>query len=241
MPMRPLIGITAYVESARWGVWDQPATLVPHRYVQAVHTAGGRAVVLPPAEEGVDRLVTAVDGVVFAGGADLGPALYGAERKPETAAVRPDRDAGELALLASATAAGLPVLGICRGMQLLVAFHGGRLHQHLPEVVGHGGHRPAPGSYGEHPVHTVPGTLLAELLGPTTTVPTYHHQGIADPGTLTVSAHADDGTVEAVERPGTPFHLGVLWHPEASDDRRLFQALVAAARDNLRTGTGGVR
>jgi putative glutamine amidotransferase len=121
------------------------------------------------------------------------------------------------------------VLGICRGMQLMVAVSGGRLHQHLPDVVGHNAHRPAPGVYGEHPVHTVPGTRLGELLGPTATVPTYHHQGIADPGRLTVSARAEDGTIEAVERPGGPFHLGVLWHPEVSDDRRLFVALLIAA------------
>jgi putative glutamine amidotransferase len=114
-------------------------------------------------------------------------------------------------------------------MQLMVATSGGRLHQHLPAVVGHDRHRPAPGVYGEHPVRTVPGTLLAELVGRTATVPTYHHQGVADPGTLTVCGYADDGTIEAVERPGGPFYLGVLWHPEASPDRRLFQALAVAA------------
>jgi putative glutamine amidotransferase len=227
--MLPLIGITAYVESARWGAWDRRATLVPYRYVEAVHSAGGRAVVVPPSAEGVDRVVAALDGLVLAGGADIDPALYGAEREPETQDVRPDRDAGERALLASATAAGLPVLGICRGMQLMVAMNGGRLHQHLPSVVGHDGHRPFIGGHGEHRVTTVPGTLLADLLGPATTVPTYHHQGVADPGTLTGCALADDGTIEAAERSGGPFYLGVLWHPEVSDDRRLFHALMTAA------------
>jgi putative glutamine amidotransferase len=225
----PLIGTTAYAETARWGLWQRPVSLVPQRYVDAVHGAGGRAVLVPPSVAGVDRVVAAIDGLLLIGGADLDPALYGAERAPETDGVRPDRDAGEQALLRAATEAGLPVLGICRGMQLMVAMSGGRLHQHLPEVVGHEGHRPAPGVYGEHPVRTVPGTLLADLLGPTATVPTYHHQGIADPGTLTVAAYAEDGTIEAVERTGGPLYLGVLWHPEAGDDPRLFVALVTAA------------
>jgi putative glutamine amidotransferase len=228
--MLPLVGITAQVERVRWGMWDAPVTLLRQRYVEAVHAGGGRAVVVPPSVVGVDRVVAALDGLVLAGGADLEPSLYGARREPETERTEPDRDAGERALLAAASEAGLPVLGICRGMQLMVAMSGGRLHQHLPKVVGHDGHRPAPGVYGEHPVRTVPGTRLAELLGPTATVPSYHHQGIADPGTLSVSARAEDGTIEAVERPDAAFHLGVLWHPEASDDRRLFRALAAAAQ-----------
>jgi putative glutamine amidotransferase len=227
--MLPLIGITAYVENARWGAWDRPATLLPLTYIQAVHDAGGRAIVVPPAEDGADRVVAALDGLVLAGGADLDPVLYGARREPATVGIRPDRDAGERALLTAATGAGLPVLGICRGMQLMVALSGGRLYQHLPDIVHHDGHSPAPAAYGWHPVRTVPGTLLATLLGSGATVPTHHHQGIADPGTLTVSAYADDGVIEAVERPGEPFHLGVLWHPEVSDDRRLFRALIAGA------------
>jgi putative glutamine amidotransferase len=227
--MRPLIGITGYVETARWGDWHVPATLLPQQYVDAVHAAGGRAAVLPPAAAGADRVVAALDALVLAGGADLDPARYGAVPAPETTGVRPDRDAGELPLLAAAAAAGLPVLGICRGMQVMVAAAGGALHQHLPHVVGHHGHRLAPGRYAEHPVRTVPGTRLAGLIGPTATVPSYHHQGVADAGSLTVAAHAADGTIEAVERPDGPFFLGVLWHPEGGDDPRLFAALIAAA------------
>jgi putative glutamine amidotransferase len=228
--VRPLIGITAQLEPAAWGVWHGRATLVPQAYVEAVHAAGGRAVAVPPAEHGADRLVAALDGLVLAGGADLDPALYGAVPEPETIGIRPDRDAGERALLAAATAAGLPVLGICRGMQLMVAVCGGRLHQHLPDVVGHDGHRPTVGVHGRHRVHTVPGSILAGLLGPVVTVRSYHHQGIADPGTLDVSARAEDGMIEAVELSGAAFHLGVLWHPEVGRDLRLFTALSEAAR-----------
>jgi putative glutamine amidotransferase len=227
--MRPLVGITAYVETVQSGDWVRPATMLPQRYVDAVHGAGGRAVVLPPATEGIDRLIAALDALILSGGPDLDPALYGADREPATSASRPERDAGESALLAAGTEADLPVLGICRGMQLMVAVYGGSLYQHLPDVVGHSGHQPTRGSYGSHPVATVPGSRAADVLGPHATVPSYHHQGIADPGTLTVSATAEDGTIEAVERLGARFWLGVLWHPEAGDDPRLFEALVAAA------------
>lgn len=227
--MRPLVGITGYVETVHSGDWHRPVSFVPQAYVAAVHAAGGRAVLVPPSGDGNDRLVAALDGLILAGGADLDPGRYGAAREPETDAPRPDRDAGEFALLAAAAAADLPVLGVCRGMQLMVAAAGGRLHQHLPDLVGHHRHRPAAGVYGVHRVDTVPGSRLATLLGPHATVPSYHHQGVADQGRLTVSGRADDGTVEAVERPGAAFWLGVLWHPEAGTDLRLFQALVAAA------------
>ncbi len=227
--MRPLVGITSYLETVHSGDWTRPITFLPQAYVAAVHAAGGRAVVLPPSTDGTDSVIAALDALILAGGTDLDPSMYGAARQPATAEPRPDRDAGEAALLAAATAADLPVLGICRGMQLMVASGGGALHQHLPDVVGHTGHQPAPGVYGAHGVTTVPGSRLAGLIGPHATVPSYHHQGVADPGPLAVSAHAADGTIEAVELPTARFWLGVLWHPEAGDDPRLFEALVAAA------------
>lgn len=225
----PLIGITAYVEQARWGVWDTRATLLPHCYVQQVQDAGGRAVVLPPAVEGADRLLAALDGLLLAGGADIEPALYHESPHPQTGGVRPDRDTGELALLRAALHRDLPVLGVCRGMQLLCVAHGGTLAQHLPETLGHTGHRPAPGVYGEHAVRTAPGSVLAATIGERATVACYHHQGVLNSGSLTVSAHADDESIEAVELPGARFALGVLWHPEVGDDPRLFEALTAAA------------
>lgn len=228
--MTPLVGITAYVEQARWGVWDTAVTLLPQRYVDAVHAAGGRAVVLPPSPDGADAVVAALDGLLLAGGADLDPAIYGAEREPYTDGIRADRDAGEVALLLAATQADLPLLGICRGMQLMCAVAGGSLIQHLPDAIGSERHRAAVGEYRGHDVKTVAGTQLAGLLGATATVPSYHHQGVAHAGSLAVTAHAEDGTVEGVERPDARFAVGVLWHPEASSDPRLFTALVAAAR-----------
>ena len=224
-----MIGITAYVEQARWGSRDARVTLLPQRYVEAVHAAGGRAVVIPPSAHAAEHLVAALDGLVLSGGADIDPACYGAERDPRTEESRPDRDAGELALLEAATAADLPVLGVCRGMELMCVAAGGALIQHLPDAIGSNRHRPAPGAYADHGVQMVAGTRLAGVLGATTTVPSYHHQGIGNPGSLTVSAHADDGTIEGVERPGARFALGVLWHPEVGEDPRLFAALVAAS------------
>ncbi len=179
--MKPLVGITSYVEEARWGTRTAPATLLPHRYVERVHEAGGRAVVIPPSPAGVDVVVAALDALVLAGGVDIDPALYGAERDPHTEQARPDRDAGEQALLRGALAADLPVLGICRGMQLMCVTCGGRLIQDLPTAIGSGRHRLAAGVYAEHEVRTVTGTRLAGILGPAATVPSYHHQGVADP------------------------------------------------------------
>ena len=226
--MRPIIGITTYSEPASWGVWhDVDAALVPNAYVDAVTLAGGRAVLLPP--DGTDAgVLDVLDGLVLAGGADVGPGLYGAEPEPLTD-TRPDRDAGEMLLARAALAADLPVLGVCRGMQLLVVAAGGRLHQHLPDVLGHEKHRPAPGVYGSQPARFVAGSRIAALMGDDVEINCYHHQGVADPGTLTVTGRADDGLPEAVEDPARRFVLGVQWHPEAARDERLFGALVRAA------------
>lgn len=220
--MLPLIGISAYVEQARWGVWDREATVLPQAYVAAVHAAGGRAVVVPPYPDGAAEVVAALDGLILAGGADLDPAGYGAEPDPRTTGTRPDRDAGERALLQAAIDADLPTLGICRGMQLLSVAAGGTLVQHLE------GHRGGPGVYLTHAVATVPGSRLAGILGRTVEVPSYHHQGVLDAGTLAVGAHAFDGGIEGVEEPAARFRVGVLWHPEKGTDPRLFQALLAA-------------
>ncbi len=229
-PMRPLIGITSYVEQARWGVWDAAAALVPYSYIRQVEEAGGRAVVIPPSEADPAEVLSVLDGLVFAGGADIDPARYGQDAHPETAGLRPDRDSGEITLLTAAFGLDLPTLGICRGMQLMVVNAGGALTQHLPDLVGHEGHRPSPGVYGDHAVHLGPGSRVQSILGDSAHVRSYHHQGVVDAGSLAVTGWADDETIEVVEDPARRFAIGVLWHPEVGDDPRLFDALVAATR-----------
>jgi putative glutamine amidotransferase len=227
----PVIGLTAYEEQVRWGVWDVPGVLLPSTYVQAVVAAGGIPVLLPPVPEVVEAMLPRLDGLVLSGGPDIEPARYGAERLDTTAEPRSVRDAAELVLLGAATAARLPVLGICRGLQLLNVARRGTLHQHLPDVLGSAEHAPGPGTYGRHPVAVVPGSRLAAALGRTETeVPSYHHQSVDALGVgLTATAVAPDGTVEALEDPSLPFCVAVQWHPEAGDDLSLFRALVAAA------------
>ena len=226
---RPVIGITAYREHAKWGAWETDAVLVPDAYVVAVEDAGGQVVLLPPGSETSVELLDLLDGLLLAGGADVDPGRYGAEVAPETAGLRPDRDRSELALAVAAARRDVPTLGVCRGMQVMVVAAGGRLLQHVPHIVGHEGHRPAPGTYGEHAVDVSPGTRLADVLGDRVVVSSSHHQGVEDSGSLVVSGHADDGVIEGVEDPTRRFALGVLWHPEVRDDTRLFEALVDAA------------
>ncbi len=222
-----MIGITCYVEQARWGCWDKPAALIPMVYVTAVRAAGGRAVILPPDDMDAD-VVSRVDGLLLAGGADVDPARYAAPAHPRTVS-RPDRDAGEALLLAAALVADLPVLAVCRGMQLLTVAAGGSLHQHLPEVVGHEGHQPVLGVFGDQTVTAVPGSRIAGILGATTTVSCHHHQSVADPGRLVVTATSGDGVPEAVEDPAHRFVLGVQWHPEETPGDPVVAALVRAA------------
>ncbi|MGC4854260.1 gamma-glutamyl-gamma-aminobutyrate hydrolase family protein [Micromonospora sp. DT4] len=225
---RPLIGISAYVEPADWAVWrGVRAVLVPEAYVRAVTAAGGRAVVLPPDDWDADVLAV-LDGLLLAGGADVGPGRYGQQPHPRTED-RPDRDVGELTLLTAALATDMPVLGVCRGMQLLAVAYGGTLHQHLPDVLGSEAHRPAPGVYGTHPVRFAPGSLAARTMVGVQQVNSYHHQAVATPGRLAVTGWASDGVIEAVEDPGRPFVLGVQWHPENESDPRPITALVRAA------------
>jgi len=227
--MRPVVGITSYVEQARWGVWDVPAVVLPFRYVERVEAAGATAVVLPPSATSDAEVLDRLDAVVFAGGADLDPGLYDQPAHEQTTGLRPERDAAEVPLMRAALDRDLPLLGICRGMQIMSVVSGGALEQHLPDVVGHEGHRPEPGVYGKHGVRLAPGSLAHRLLGDQVSVPSYHHQGLASAGSLTVTGWADDESPEVVEDPTRRFALGVLWHPEAGDDLRLFEALVGAA------------
>lgn len=225
--MTPVVGITAYVEPARWGVWDTRAVLIPEGYVRMVREAGARPIVLPPSPDDAADLVRRLDGLVLAGGADIEPSHYGAAAHPATK-TRPDRDSGELAVLAAALDADLPVLGVCRGMELLAVACGGTLTQHLPDVLGNGRHQPGPGVYGAHPARFAPGSRAAAVFGEVAEVNSYHHQAVDDPGSLTVTGWADDDVIEAVEDPARRFVLGVQWHPEEAGDVRPFAALVRA-------------
>jgi gamma-glutamyl-gamma-aminobutyrate hydrolase PuuD len=235
--MRPIIGITTYVTPARWSYWDTEAALIPNDYVRAVEEAGGRPLLVPPSEVGVEETLDAVQGLVFSGGSDLDPEHYGADTHPETFGVHPERDRAELELLKAALDRDMPVLGICRGIQVLNVARGGGLHQHLPEIVGHEGHKHnPPGVYIDHEVEIEPETRLAEILGARHAVKSHHHQGLDAVGKgLRIAAHAEDGSIEAVEDPSQRFALGVLWHPEAGDDVKLFRALVEQAREYEQT------
>ncbi len=229
--MRPLIGITSYAEEVRWGVWTESAALVPLAYVRAVEHAGGRPFVVPPSEDGLEETLDALDGVIFSGGGDLDPELYGADAHEATDVPHKERDAAELRLLEAALERDMPVLAICRGSQLLNVACGGDLVQHLPEVVGHEQHRHDPGSYSDHDVDVAADSRLGALLGDRTPVKSHHHQAYGRIGSgLREVAWADDGVVEGLEDADKRFALGVLWHPEEGEDFALFKGLVDEAR-----------
>jgi putative glutamine amidotransferase len=235
----PVIGVSCYVEDVDRSPWRaQRSAVRPHRYVDQLERAGAVVVVLPPRPDADDALAAAVlsrvDGLVIAGGADVQADRYDAEPHPTSQTPRPDRDEWELALARVSAALDLPVLGVCRGMQVMAVEAGAVLDQHLPDVVGHDAHCPRPGEYTSHHATPVAGTRLAALLGTEAlAVPTYHHQAVrpeslADTAYRPSAWHAD-GTLEAMEDPASDFRLAVQWHPEAGDDGRLFEALVAAA------------
>ena len=230
---RPVIGLSTYVEPARWGSWEVPAALLHEWYVDAVREAGGRAVLLPPDSTDADVL-DRLDGLILIGGADVGPANYGAEPHPTVDAPRVERDASELLLCRAARERDLPLLGICRGMQVMAIAHGGSLIQDLPDAGFGLVHRERPGTFTEHAVTLADGSRIADIYGATRIdTNSSHHQGIADPGSLTATGWTDDGLIEVLEAPEARFALGVQWHPEHPGRRNsempLFGALIAAA------------
>lgn len=235
------MGITAYAEpSVRWGAWDMPAALLPLDYIRAVERAGGRPLLVPPSDHGVEETLDALDGLLFSGGSDLDPSLYGQARDPATSGIVAERDRSELALLEAALARDLPVLAVCRGSQVLNVARGGDLVQHLPDVVGNDRHKHTPGVFADHDVTIEPESGLGALLGERAPVKSHHHQGIGRIGVgLRTVAWAEDGTPEGIEDPERRFAVGVLWHPEEGEDGALFVALVGAAREYRSARTSG--
>ncbi len=228
---KPVVGITAYAETAKWGAWEVPTALIPLNYVQSVELAGGRPLLVPPSVDAVEETLDALDAIVFSGGSDLDPSLYGADAHPATNGIRPERDRGELALMEAALARDMPVLAICRGLEVLNVLRGGDIVQHLPESVGDERHRETVGVFSDHEVAVNPESRLGELLGERTPVKSHHHQGPGRVGDgLVETAWADDGSVEGLEDPSRAFALGVLWHPEETQDAKLFGALVDEAK-----------
>jgi putative glutamine amidotransferase len=229
--LHPVLGITTYAEQARWGVWDVPTALIPMAYVNAIGRAGGRPLLVPPSEEAIEETLDALDGLLFSGGSDIDPSLYGAEPHPSVNGTRPDRDRAEVALMQAALARDMPVLAVCRGMEVLNIARGGDLVQHLPDVVGHEDHKHTPGVFGDHDVDVKAESRLGRVLGDRAPVKSHHHQGIGRLGDgLVEVAWAEDGTIEGVEDPSRRFVLGVLWHPEHGEDFALFRELVEEAR-----------
>jgi putative glutamine amidotransferase len=239
---RPTIAITCSVGDIRSGEWDEHAAYSPIAYVRSVQRAGARAILLVADEEDAAdprELLERIDGVIISGGgSDVAPRRYSQPPHPATAAEEPGRDDFELALARAARERDLPLLGICRGMQLLNVAYGGTLHQHLPDTLGHDEHRELPAAFARHEVRIEPGSLAATATGAQTeSVLSHHHQGPDDVGAgLHVTGRATlDDSPEAIEDPKARFLLGVLWHPEEDERSRVVGALVQAARERQRS------
>jgi putative glutamine amidotransferase len=235
----PRIGLTTYRETAAWGVWNEPADLLPSTYADSIVVAGGVPVLLPPISGLTDldaaaaSVVEGLHGLVISGGADVDPGRYDAPRDEHTGPERADRDSWEIALVCAAMRADLPLLGVCRGMQVMAVALGGTLIQHLPDVVGNETHCPTVGEHGRHDVTLADGSRLAGILGRFADVATYHHQGVdqlPDDGTVVATGWAEDGTIEAFEVAKMFWMLGVQWHPEVYNGQPLFSDFVAASR-----------
>lgn len=237
MAGRPTIGICAALERARWGAWNVLANVSPRSYALAVQAAGGMALLLPADDavaEHPDDMLSHLDGLLLAGGSDIDPTTYGAPPHPETDGCWAERDRFELALAHRALELELPVLGICRGMQMLNVARGGTLAQHLPDLVGHENHRHTRGSFSDHEVRLEPGSLAARSVGrESTAVKSHHHQGLDElgEGLSVTGVSPDDDVAEAIELPGPAYALGVLWHPEEDERSRVIASLVDAARE----------
>jgi putative glutamine amidotransferase len=229
----PLIGITTYRQDADWSSWKSvEADILPTAYAESVVAVGGVAVLVPPVDsaEAALAIVGRLDGLIIAGGADVNPARYGAVPDATVTRWYDDRDASELWLLDAARDAALPVLGICRGMQIMAVHAGGALIQHLPDAVGHARHAGDENEYGDIPVTVEPGHRISSLVDPAFIAPCHHHQAVTSHPGYVGTARDSDGVLQAMEAEGERFELAVQWHPETSPDKGLFAGLVTAAR-----------
>tara|TARA_B110000014_G_C20105736_1_gene581376 strand:- start:628 stop:1317 length:690 start_codon:yes stop_codon:yes gene_type:complete len=228
--LRPLIGITCFIRDTSYGNWNRNAAILPSAYLSAVERAGGIPMIIPPAGD-MTTLLDAIDGLIISGGPDVSPARYNQEPGPMTVEFYPNQDETEIDLISEALDRDMPLLGVCRGMQILSIAHGGTLYQHLDDTPGHEGHGGYDGTSTDHSVIVEEDSLLCNVMGKSFTVNSTHHQGVADPGSLSISAvSGHDGLIEAVERRDKKFCLGVQWHPERRGHDLLFAALVEAAR-----------
>jgi putative glutamine amidotransferase len=231
----PLIAVSCALEQARWTVWDRQAFLLATSYVEAVEAAGGVAMLLPPTDpEHAERLLENADGVLLSGGTDIDPQAYGAPRHQCVSHTCPPRDEFEIALVHAALERDLPLLGICRGMQLLNVALGGTLIQHLPDDLGHTDHRRSLGSFdnADHHVRIEPGSLALEVIGEAEhCTKSHHHQGVdaLGEGLVPTGWSCLDDLVEVVEMPGR-WVLGVQWHPEVDGESPVVAGLVGEAR-----------
>jgi len=228
--MKPVIGITCFVKEASYGNWTRDAAILPSAYISMVNKAGGVPLIIPPAGD-MTTLLESIDGLIVAGGPDISPATYGEEPESMTTEFYPEQDFSEMGLIRGAMDMDLPLLGICRGMQILSVAHGGKMLQHLDTAQGYEGHGGFGGESSEHGVIVEEGTHLSSLMGNSFTVNSLHHQGVSDAGSLEISARAEhDGLIEGVERRDKRFCIGVQWHPERKGHDLLFSGLIEAAR-----------
>ena len=228
--MKPIIGITCCMREARYSDFVRHAAILPSAYISMVDKVGGVPMIIPPAGD-MTMLLDSIDGLIVSGGPDISPANYNEEPGPMTTEFYPEQDYSEMGLIERALERDMPLLGICRGMQILSVAHGGRMHQHLDTTPGHEGHGGFFGKSTEHGVVVERGSQLASIMGDSFTVNSLHHQGVSDAGSLEVSARAEhDGLIEGVERKDKKFCLGVQWHPERKGHDLLFSALIQAAR-----------
>jgi len=232
-PVLPVIGISTYRQSASWSSWDGvPADLLPTAYAESVVEAGGAPLLIPPvpALAVAELLVSRIDGLIIAGGSDVNPARYRQEPHGAVTTWYDDRDTSELWLLDAAASRQLPVLGICRGMQVMAVHAGGSIIQHLPDDVGNTSHSGSGNTYGATNVLIEPGHRISSLVDPILVVACHHHQGVAVHPGFVATARSSDGVLEAMEAEGERFQVGVQWHPETTQDKGLFAGLITAAR-----------